>query len=212
MSARLGYINKSELAILGLVGLITFFASAYLITFSKKIYNFLRKLKTQKEIADESLYENHIVLIGFHRIGYILANKFKNDNLLIIEFNPELIKALENEGFNFIYGDIVDTDVVKRANIEKAKLVISTVPLEEENLFVISMAKSYKVPVIVTALNSKDALEFYKAGANYVIIPHFLGGEHSSEFIKKFIENPQNEDIKNTHIIEMEKTIKLGHF
>lgn len=216
LSQRLGYLGENEVAVLGLVGLITFFISTYLMTFNNRIYNFLRRIKKQKEISEDGLpLENHIILVGFHRIGYILANKFKDDNLLVIEFNPELIKILEKEKFNFIYGDVIDFDVLKKARADKAKLIISTVPDEEENLFLISTAKFYKIPVIATAVNARDALEFYNAGADYVILPHFLGGKYSAEFIKKFIENLDIEAIesmKNAHISEIKNSIKLEHY
>jgi hypothetical protein len=42
-----------------------------------------------------------------------------------------------------------------------------------------------KTVVIVTAEDIDDALELYKVGADYVILPHMLGGEHISVLLQE---------------------------
>jgi len=39
--------------------------------------------------------------------------------------------------------------------------------------------------VIVTARQIGEAFELYNSGADYVILPHFLGGQHTSELIER---------------------------
>lgn len=39
--------------------------------------------------------------------------------------------------------------------------------------------------IIVTGRQISDAFELYKAGADYVILPHFLGGEYTARIIEK---------------------------
>ena len=69
-----------------------------------------------------------------------------------------------------------------------------------------------KILVFVTGSQIEEALELYNAGADYVILPHFLGGEHVSLILenfgsnlKKIIEN------KFRHVEELRKRHSLGH-
>ena len=41
----------------------------------------------------------------------------------------------------------------------------------------------------MTASTIDDALQLYEAGADYVILPHFLGGEHASLILEETSSN-----------------------
>ena len=66
--------------------------------------------------------------------------------------------------------------------------------------------------VFVTAYKVEDALELYDLGADYVILPHFLGGEHASILIEK-VGDDMDQLIKHklTHIEELKNRQSLGH-
>jgi len=66
--------------------------------------------------------------------------------------------------------------------------------------------------VILTARQISDALELYKAGADYVILPHFLGGEYVSKMIEKAQANQEIYSIeRKKEIKELRNRIKQGH-
>ncbi|MBI2130021.1 cation:proton antiporter [Candidatus Woesearchaeota archaeon] len=95
-----------------------------------------------------------------------------------------------------------------------AKPSISTVPDKFDNLLIIRKAResNEKAIIFVTANNVDDALELYDAGADYVILPHFLGGEHVSLLIEKFSADLRSIfEIKMRHIEELKERKKLGH-
>jgi hypothetical protein len=65
---------------------------------------------------------------------------------------------------------------------------------------------------MVTANNIEDALKFYKSGADYVIMPHFLGGERVADIItevrrRKFSLKKNRKD----HIEELKSRRIIGH-
>ena len=219
-ASRLGYVGKPEVATLGLVGMITFFTSTYFVSYNHQLYErckkFLRAIAIRKKTEHTSggieELDGHIILVGFHRIGYILAQEFKAENLLVVESNPELLPVLQGENFRFILGDIIDMDMLERAGIQRARLVISTIPHEEENAFLISQAKIYGVPVIATAVSAEDALQLYHMGADYAILPHFLGGEYSAALIKRTLEDLDFSSRREKHMVEITEKLKKGHF
>ena len=88
--------------------------------------------------------------------------------------------------------------------IHKAKLIVSTIPEKETNLILLDLfhKKNKEGIVIVTARHISDAFDLYKAGADYVILPHFLGGEYTAKLIeegkndKKFYKEEKEKQIK----------------
>ena len=51
----------------------------------------------------------------------------------------------------------------------------------------------------------------YRAGADYVIMPHFLGGEYTSEIIERAGDNKVEYEIeKARHIADLKERLKEG--
>ena len=79
--------------------------------------------------------------------------------------------------------------------------------------FVVSIARPLTNAIaIMTSHQIDDAFKLYEAGADYVIMPHFLGGEHTSTLIEKFgtkVNNFIRE--KYRHIEELKKRKYMGH-
>ncbi len=221
IAKQFGYLRPDEFAILGAVGLATFFFSSYAVHYGPQLYARLRRplraLRLRRDDSESELAEpltGHIILVGFHRMGYILAKHLHRhgEAVLVIESDPELMHLLNREGFPHSFGDVVDSEVLAEANLPQAKLLISTVPHETESAFLIAEAKRHRVPVVVTALNAHDAIELYAQGADYVIIPHFLGGERSAELIASLLPDSQFGAVREAHLAELRERAELGHF
>ena len=135
-------------------------------------------------------------------------------NLLIIDFNPEVIRKLIKERMPCLYGDVGDIEVLERLNLKNASMVISTVPTRRDNLLLIRKTKeANKNAIIFVAANQLDeALSLYDAGADYVILPHFLGGEHLSVLIEDLGKDVRKIIHKKlSHIKELQERRELGH-
>ena len=69
-----------------------------------------------------------------------------------------------------------------------------------------------KIIIFVTANQIQEALELYDAGADYVIMPHFLGGNYISVMIEKMKENlGKVVEHRLMHIKELRERHSLGH-
>jgi Trk K+ transport system NAD-binding subunit len=101
-----------------------------------------------------------------------------------VDFDPDIIEALNKRNIQTIFGDISDPEIAQVVNVEKASLIISTASDPEDNLLLLKSLKSIKGPkVIVAAFEKTDAKDFYKAGADYVIMPHIAGGNHLANIL-----------------------------
>jgi Trk K+ transport system NAD-binding subunit len=181
------------------VGLITFATSTYMITHWKILYrhaaskiDFLERANLKKELifeSDENLNEinGHVVVIGGDQMGesIVEALEDKDKEIIIVDFDPSTIKKYENRKVHRLFGDISDLDIQKRAKIDEAKLVISTIPDIQDNILLLRELKreNRRARVVVMALDSKDAKQLYKEGADYVILPHLAGGRQIAKII-----------------------------
>ena len=108
-----------------------------------------------------------------------------------MDYNPKVILSLGKEGINCVFGDAADKEFLNEMNIDKAKLVISTIPDENSNLAILEKLKEIKSDAIflATSEHSQDALELYRKGTDFVIVPQHLGGNYVSSMIEKNLLN-----------------------
>ncbi len=193
LGVKLGHLNQEVLSFVTIIGLITIAGSTYLIMYSEKIYEkiagllkvFERKNVVEKEIPKS---KHEYILFGYNRIGFSILKAFSKitKNYLVVDYNPDTVKELKKEGINAIYGDVDDAEFLNDLRIEKASLLVSTVPEKEVNKLVLDYLKMHQGnPVtVLTGRQIEDAFELYAAGADYVILPHFLGGEYTAKLIE----------------------------
>lgn len=189
----LGYLTQEIMSLAILIALITIGLSSYSIYYSHHIFNKISRIlgifdghKFHKELKIVSGYD--IVLFGYHRIGYKLLEtlqKMKVD-FIVIDYNPKVIFELSRKRINCVYGDASDREFIEDLRLDQSKLVISTIPDLESNLVIIKRLDEAgsNATFIATAEHIADAIELYKLGADYVIVPHLLGGERASSLIK----------------------------
>jgi Kef-type K+ transport system membrane component KefB/voltage-gated potassium channel Kch len=187
MGQKLGHLNESEVGLITGVGIITITLSTYLILNSdlifRRISKYLSVFERKKILEDKNFaieYKKPIILIGAHRTGQSIALNINPKNLLVIDFDPDIISFLRQKNIDYIFGDIADPDVFEKANIQEAKIVISTSPDFNDNMTLLQEIKKLeqKPKIILRAETEKDALILYEKGADYVLLPNFTAGQY----------------------------------
>jgi Kef-type K+ transport system membrane component KefB len=190
----LGHLGAEVMNLIVLVTLITITTSTYFINYSdwlsRKLLRFLDifdgKLEYNEDIKEKT-YD--IILFGYHRMGYKLLKSIKdlNESFLVVDYNPKVVVALNKQKINAIYGDAENKNFLYDIPLGKAKIILSTIPDENSNLTILEVLKESKSDAVFvsTAEQPRQALDLYKAGVDYVLIPHHLGGWYASELIKK---------------------------
>ncbi len=220
----LGHVSNEIFSLTVILAVITIVLTSYFIKYEDKIYLnlssileiFDRITGSYNELEYVPRKRHEVVLCGYNRIGYSIFKTLKKlrKKLLVIDFNPEVIRKFIDDKVPCIYGDVGDIEVIERMNLKYAKMVISTVPTKTDNLLLIRQAKkeNRNIIVFVTANHVDEALELYDAGADYVILPHFLGGDHVSLLLEDFTEDlTKIIKTKIEHIKELHKRKSLGH-
>ncbi|OGE04554.1 hypothetical protein A3B51_02485 [Candidatus Curtissbacteria bacterium RIFCSPLOWO2_01_FULL_41_18] len=194
----LGHVTGSAVSLVAAVGIITITVSAYLILYGGRIYRkldkYLAKLFPQKAhdpyVTNREILKDHIILIGAEQMGWDILEFLKNkvsdkQKIVVVDFNPEIIKTLTATGYTAVFGDVSDPEVLEELEFAHAKLVIITDPDVVDNSVLIKFAKekNYKGPIIAAAYWIHDAIRIYEVGADYVVVPETVGGEHISKIL-----------------------------
>ncbi len=194
----LGHLSQEIMSLVILIAVITIGVSSYSIYYSHSIFNKISHLLTifegKSHLSKQQHEKNYdIVLFGYHRIGYKIIDMLKKMKLsfVVVDYNPKTILALANEKIDCIYGDGGDQDFLTEIPIDKAKMIISTIPDEASNRTINERLKKLgsKAIFIATAEQPRTALNLYEAGVDYVLIPHHLGGQYASHLIRQYHTN-----------------------
>lgn len=176
-------------------GLISMVLSTVLMTRAKAIYKYLSKILPSLFLpggrgGETTPLKGHIVLLGGDRTGRSIMSFLKKngERVLVVDFNPEIVEKLRRRGCEAFFADVADPDVLDITNMTEAKMVISTVKDINDSLSLLAemSARKIKIPVIVDAESAAQAADLYRAGASYVIFPHFVSGLHLGQLMKKF--------------------------
>lgn len=162
---------------------------------SKNNLEELTRKKMQKKI--DSL-KNHIIICGYGRNGRQAAKKLMayGKPFVIIEKDKELLDKFQDESLLFVLGNASDDEVLLRAGLERASTLILAMPNDADNLFVVLSARQMnnKMKIISRASQETSYTKLKLAGANNVILPDKIGGDHMASLVvvpdlMEFVDN-----------------------
>jgi Kef-type K+ transport system membrane component KefB/Trk K+ transport system NAD-binding subunit len=226
LGVNVGQLDQKILSLLTLVALISITGSTYFIMYSEKIYRKLNKqldfLEKHGKKLDEHKHFDHaehdIILIGHGKMGISLIESFNNigKNFFVIDYDPRVIHELNEKNIDCLYADVSNLDTYSELNIDDAKMIISSIKDAETNHLLINTIrqKNLTAIIIVLAHESEEALQLYEQGADHVIMPFHIGGEHTSEIISKYGFNTNKFHLeKKRHISKLliRKGLKRAH-
>lgn len=195
LAFNIGHINTEILTIITLVGLVTISGSTYLILYSdgiyKKIENLLRFLELRKNTQSSTGKNAKIAtfIFGFNRVGSTFFSVFKElgYSVGVVDFDPNTLDRLPKKGVHYFYGDAQNVEFLGELPLNHTRCVVSSIKHIETNVTIIKHLKHKNVDtiVIVFAETPKEAGILYQAGANYVVLPHFIGAESTAQLIKR---------------------------
>ncbi len=215
LAVSAGLVREEISAIITLVAIITIASSTYLMHFDDQLFARFDKIRlhlfekevTYKEKRNKNSYQ--LVLFGYHHGGHEFIKTFKDigKRYLVIDYDPSVIDTLERQDIPYLYGDATDSELLEEIGIENSKLVISTFSdFEVSTALVKNVHRITPSAVIIChADNKAEAVQLYELGATYVMIPHFIGSEKISAFIKKSgLKKSEFNNFREKHLTYLE--------
>jgi voltage-gated potassium channel len=176
------------------------------------------KLYKMKDAINE--LEGHIIICGFGRTGMEAAKIFHNGNqqFVVVEKAETRRDDLSFDVPFILNDDATRDETLLQAGILKAKALLTTLPEDADNLYVVLTARELnpKIKIISRAGHDSSVRKLKTAGASNVIMPDKIGGAHMATLvlnpdIKEFVDlmATQGNEQFNISEIETSKTISL---
>lgn len=164
--------------ILSGVGLYTYVLSTIMVILAEgQLYDILGKKRRRKMISKLS---NHIIVCGLGRVGSEVFATLKREGqpFVVIEKDPGRVEAYRHNGVPIIQGDASQDDILEQAAISRARTLITTLPDDAGNLFIVMTSKDLNpnIKVITRATRNEGIPRLKRGGADSIISPSTLGG------------------------------------
>lgn len=145
---------------------------------------FLKDYKVSKKI---NKLHQHTIICGYGRNGKEAVRKLQahDNDFVVIESDPARINELKAQELLFVEGDATVDAILEKANIDEAQALITTLPKDADNVFIVLSARQQNsnLTIISRASDSKSDSKLKKAGANNVIMPDKVGGSHMASLV-----------------------------
>jgi len=131
--------------------------------------------RLEKRIKD---LKGHYIICGYGRMGRIICKELKGEKVpfLVIEKNSDSIPG--SGTLLIMTGDATSDEMLKEAGIDRAKGLITVLPTDAENLYVVLSARGLNPKLFIVARAGEEGSEskLMRAGANKVVSPYSIGG------------------------------------
>ena len=147
----------------------------------KTYFQEYKALKTAKKM------ENHTIVCGYGRVGKQAAHdlRFYKKSFIVVERDPKITEDPQYNAVDFIRGDSTEDQFLLKAGIKTATSLITALPKDADNLFVVLSARELnpKLKIISRASSYSSMRKLRIAGADNVIMPDTVGGAHMASLV-----------------------------
>ncbi len=132
--------------------------------------------------------KDHVIVCGYGRNGRQAVQELLDhgEPLVIIEREEDVMEnILDNPELLYVHGDATRDDVLDTCGISEAKALITTLPVDADNLFVVLTAREMNpsITIISRASDDHSDLKLKRAGATNVIMPDKIGGQRMAKLV-----------------------------
>lgn len=146
----------------------------------------LKKYRMDKKI---NKLKNHIIVCGYGRNGQNCCEELtkNNETFILIEKDNSVVASLSGLDNPILIGDATDDKTLLEANIQHARSLITTLPVDAQNVFVVLSAKSLnpKISIISRASANNSINKLKMAGVDHVVLPETIGGHYMANLVTR---------------------------
>ncbi len=162
----------------------------YFITLLSRYFfdlEFVKKYKIFKMENSIQKLQEHVIICGFGRNGRECAQVL-HDNGIRFVILEEKLDDFTDVGFKvnyFLKGNATKDEALLEAGVKNAKALITALPVDADNLFVVLSAKQLNPNLMIISRASQDSSvsKLKIAGAANVIMPDKIGGAHMATLV-----------------------------
>ncbi len=146
---------------------------------------YYKSRKVRKKIQN---LKGHVIICGYGRNGKQAAQELLEHHVhvVVVERHDEAAEPIPDKpNLLYLQGDATRDEVLEMCRIDRARALISTLPVDADNLFVVLTAKEMnpKLNIISRASSEQSDSKLRRAGASSVIMPDRIGGQRMAKLI-----------------------------
>lgn len=127
----------------------------------------------------------HFILCGYGRVGTTVAVELAHAGIpfVIIDVNPASLEPARRDGHLVVEGDATSDAVLRKAGVERARGLITTVDSDANNVYVTLSARAINKDLLIVARANQEGTEakLLQAGANRAVSPYTRAGRQIAE-------------------------------
>ncbi len=173
--------------------------------------------RLEKRIKD---LKEHYIICGYGRMGRIIARELEEKHVDFVAIEKDEDVTSEKDNVLIYRGDATKDEVLKELGIDRARGLISVLPTDAENMYVVLSARGLNPNLTIVARAGEEGSEkkLVRAGADRVVSPYHIGGLRIAHTVLKpavvdFIEfatKSGNIDLQMEEIVIMESSGLIG--
>ncbi len=200
---NLGHVRKETIATITIAMFLTAVLAPYLFGRSHAIHVrlalLLRKLgvrgRRRKEAQEESPAPARFLVLGCYHIGRGMVEEWlqradaRKHELHFVDFNPETLRRLQQLGLRCTFGDVSNLELLVHLHPAGSEVIVCSLPdtilkgTSNLQLFAALRRMAPRARIVMTAEREAQARDLYRAGADYVLMPHLAGGAELADLL-----------------------------
>lgn len=128
----------------------------------------------------EETIRDHVVVVGFGRVGRQIVEILEITQCphIVIEADMDRVDLLNKRGTITLFGDAANSEVITHAGLERARVLVVTVPEEAASELIVAAARDIapNLPVIARAATVEGVKRLANLGARDVVHLELEGG------------------------------------
>lgn len=152
-----------------------------------EILGYLGRQRMQKQIEHLT---GHTIVAGYGRVGALVCDELvaRGQPFVVIELDPERSAEVHEHGFLCVTGDATEERVLVEAGLEHARVIVSVMPNDAENVFITLTARQAcaEITIIARAEQPGTPRKLRQAGADHIVMPAAIGANR----IVSLLTNP----------------------
>jgi voltage-gated potassium channel len=146
-----------------------------------------REAKVMRDAVDA--LRDHYIVCGYGRVGSTVARELVHTGRppVVIDILAASLERAARDGLLVVEGDATEDATLRRAGIERARGLVTTIDSDANNVYVTLSARAMNPGLFIVARANREGSEakLLQAGANRVVSPYTMAGRRIAELASR---------------------------
>ncbi|HEY8748887.1 MAG TPA: NAD(P)-binding protein [Tepidisphaeraceae bacterium] len=139
----------------------------------------------------------HAIIAGFGVPGRVAADLLasRHTPFCVVELNPKTVERCSHVGVHIIAGDVCNEEILRRAGVERATILVLAVPSDPAVLEAVRLARRLNptLRIIARCRFISSGMEAHRRGADQVIVEEQIVAQELERVLDALVPNPASD-------------------